>query len=148
MQSVIGGAGSGRRRLVIERFPHARWHRLAPGDGADACLAGCELSGGGVSGHDTWEVLVVDGIADWLAAALAETPDDDALRGIWLGLLDRLAAAPGEAVLILDEMGRGIVPMDPAARRLRDHNGWLAQAAAARSRAVWYLRHGLCKRLK
>ncbi len=137
MQSLIGGAGSGRRRLAAERFPGARWHRLAAGEAA-ACL---EARGGG-------EVLVVDGIADWLAAALAETSDDEALRGLWSGLLDGLAAAPGEAVLILDEMGRGIVPMDPAPRRLRDHNGWLVQAAAARSRAVWYLRHGLCKQLK
>ena len=138
MQSLIGGAGSGRRRLAAERFPGARWHRLAAGEAAAACL---EAQGGG-------EVLVVDGIADWLAAALAETSDDEALRGLWSGLLDGLAAAPGEAVLILDEMGRGIVPMDPAARRLRDHNGWLVQAAVARSRAACYLRHGLCKQLK
>lgn len=138
MQSVIGGAGSGRRRLVIERFPHARWHRLVAGEGVAACLAG----------HEARETLVVDGIADRLAAELAVTPDDDALRGVWLGWLDALEAASCEAVLILDEMGRGIVPLDPAARRLRDHNGWLAQAAVGRSRAVWYLRHGLCKRLK
>ncbi len=138
MQSLIGGACSGRRRLAAERFPNARWHRLAAGEDAAACL---EAQGGG-------EVLVVDGIADWLAAALAETPDDDTLRDTWLGLLDGLAAAPGEAVLILDEMGRGIVPMDPMARRLRDHNGWLVQAAAARSHTVWQLRHGLCKQLK
>ncbi len=138
MQSVIGGAGSGRRAIVAERYPRACWHQLAAGEGAAACLAA----------HERSEILVVDGIADWLAAVLAETPDDDALRGVWSGLLDGLAAAPGEVVLILDEMGRGIVPMDPAARRLRDHNGWLVQAAVARSQAVWYLRHGLCKRLK
>lgn len=138
MHSFIGGAGSGRRRLVTERFPEARWHRLAAEEGVDACLAG----------HEGREALVVDGIGDWLAAALTETPDDDALRGVWQGLLDGLVAAPCEVVLVLDEMGRGIVPMDPAARRLRDHNGWLTQAAVARSQAAWYLRHGLCKQLK
>ncbi len=138
MLCVIGGTCSGRRALVAERFPLARWHRLAAGEGAAASR----------DGHQGKEALVVDGIADWLAAALAETPDDEVLRETWLELLDGLAAAPGEAVLILDEMGRGIVPLDPAARRLRDHNGWLAQAAVARSQAVWYLRHGLCKRLK
>lgn len=137
MQSVIGGAYSGRRRLAAERFPRAGWHRLVKGEGA-ACLAG----------HGEGEVLVVDGITDWLAAALAEIPDDDALRGVWQGLLDGLVAAPCEVVLILDEMGRGIVPVDPAARRLRDHNGWLAQAAVERSRTAWYMRHGLCKQLK
>lgn len=138
MLCIIGGACSGRRRLAAERFPDARWHRLAPGEDAAACL---EAQAGG-------EVLVVDGIADWLAAALAETPDDDTLRDIWMGLLDDLDAAPVEAVLILDEMGRGIVPMEPVARRLRDHSGWLVQAAVARSHAVWQLYHGLCKQLK
>lgn len=138
MQSVIGGACSGRRRLVNERFPEACWHRLVAGEEVDVCLAGQERK----------DVLVVDGIAAWLAAAVSETPDDDALRGIWQGLLDGLVAAPCEVVLILDEMGRGIVPMDPAARRLRDQNGWLVQAAMTRSQAVWYLRHGLCKQLK
>ncbi|MCE0732194.1 bifunctional adenosylcobinamide kinase/adenosylcobinamide-phosphate guanylyltransferase [Halomonas sp. G15] len=138
MQSVIGGAYSGRRRLAAERFPRAGWHRLVKGEGAEECLVG----------HAGRDVLVVDGLAAWLSAALAEIPDDDALRETWLRLLDGLVAAPCEAVLILDEMGRGIVPMDPAARRLRDHNGWLAQAAVERSRTAWYMRHGLCKQLK
>ncbi|WP_300274415.1 bifunctional adenosylcobinamide kinase/adenosylcobinamide-phosphate guanylyltransferase [Halomonas sp.] len=138
MHSIIGGACSGRRQLAAQRFPCAGWHRLVKGEGAEECLAG----------HAGREVLVVDGIAAWLSAALAEIPDDDALRETWLRLLDGFVAAPCEAVLIFDEMGRGIVPMDSAARRLRDHNGWLVQAAVERSRVAWYLRHGLCKQLK
>ncbi len=49
--------------------------------------------------------------------------------------------------LILEEMGRGIVPMSPRQRRLRDLNGWLAQDAAARAEAVYYVWHGLVRRL-
>ncbi len=141
MQCFIGGACSGRRALVAERFPAARWHRLAEGEGVmtrhDGLVPGVPQ--------------VITGWGDWLAAALAEG-DDDGVRASWRAMLDALAeaqrAAGGEVVLILDEMGRGIVPMAPEARRLRDLNGWLAQEAAARSEAVWYVRHGLARRIR
>lgn len=141
MQCFIGGACSGRRALVAERFPAARWHRLAAGEGVATRHDGLAP---GVP-------LVVTGWGDWLAAALAES-DDDGVRASWRAMLDALAeaqrAAGGEVVLVLDEMGRGIVPMAPEARRLRDLNGWLAQEAAARCEAVWYVRHGLARRIR
>ncbi len=141
MQCFIGGACSGRRALVAERFPAAYWHRLAAGEGVVTRHLGLAP---GVP-------LVVTGWADWLAAALAEGDDDD-VRASWHSMLDALAeascAAGSEVVLILDEMGRGIVPMAPETRRLRDLNGWLAQEAAARSEVVWYVRHGLARRIR
>ena len=53
----------------------------------------------------------------------------------------------GQAVLILLEMGRGIVPLGLENRRLRDLNGWLAQDTAARCERVWYVWNGLVKEL-
>lgn len=142
MLCIIGGACSGRRALVAERYPQAVWHRLEPGE-PPAGWAGRATSGG---------VLVVTGWAEWLKALLAATADDEAVRSAWraqLSALDeREREAQGEALLILDEMGCGIVPMAAEARRLRDLNGWLAQEVASRSRAVWQVRHGLCKQLK
>lgn len=138
MQLFIGGACSGRRDLVAARFPRARWHRLAEGQ---------PLAGWGDAGSAG---LVVTGWARWLAAALIREPDDARLRGAWREALDALATQRpdgGETLLILDEMGRGIVPMAAEDRRLRDLNGRLAQDAAARCAAVWYVRHGLARRL-
>ncbi|WP_416137423.1 bifunctional adenosylcobinamide kinase/adenosylcobinamide-phosphate guanylyltransferase [Halomonas sp. HK25] len=142
MLCVIGGACSGRSALVAARYPRADWYRLGPGE-SPAAWAGLQTSGG---------VLVITGWADWLKARLAATVDDEAVRAAWRDLLVALGEAEretgGEALLILDEMGSGIVPLDPVARRLRDHNGWLTQEVAARSRVVCQVRHGLCKRLK
>ncbi|MBE0490557.1 MAG: bifunctional adenosylcobinamide kinase/adenosylcobinamide-phosphate guanylyltransferase [Halomonas sp.] len=142
MLCVIGGACSGRRALVAERYPQAVWHRLAPEE-SPAGWDALPPSGG---------VLVVTGWGDWLKALLATTADDEAVRTAWRAQLSALEEtereAQGEALLILDEMGCGIVPMAVEARRLRDLNGWLSQEVASRSRAVWQVRHGLCKRLK
>ena len=137
MQLFIGGACAGKRDAVMARFPEASWFRLAPGrplaDWRDQESPG--------------PVRVVTGWLGWLEAALAHEPDDDALRQQLAAELDRLGEAERrrgeETVLILPEVGRGIVPMAAGDRRLRDLAGWLAQDAAARASRVWYVRHGL-----
>ncbi|PXX99663.1 bifunctional adenosylcobinamide kinase/adenosylcobinamide-phosphate guanylyltransferase [Halomonas sp. LBP4] len=141
MQLFIGGACAGKRDTVSERFPVARWHRLEPG----TPLEGWRETA--ISG----EPLVVTGWAGWIEAALA-TRTDDGLRREWEQTLDAFADAEREraveVVVILPEMGRGIVPMAVEERRLRDLTGWLAQDVAERSEAVWYVRHGLVQRLR
>jgi adenosylcobinamide kinase/adenosylcobinamide-phosphate guanylyltransferase len=140
MQLFIGGARAGKRDLVAARFPDAAWHRLDE--------AGLE---GWMARRIPHVPLVLTGWTGWLAHSLAAEPDDDRLRTGLAAALEALVEAErgsdAEVVLILPEMGRGIVPMDPADRRLRDLAGWLAQDAAARAEAVWYVRHGLARRL-
>ncbi|MDT8895954.1 bifunctional adenosylcobinamide kinase/adenosylcobinamide-phosphate guanylyltransferase [Halomonas sp. I1] len=140
MQLFIGGACAGKRDLVAARFPDAAWSRV---DEAGLEGWGHALRPG--------TVRVLTGWAGWLKKALADEPDDDRLRARLVAALDTLRNAErearGEVVLILPEMGRGIVPMDAADRRLRDLAGWLAQDAAARAESVWYVRHGLARRL-
>nr|WP_298410702.1 bifunctional adenosylcobinamide kinase/adenosylcobinamide-phosphate guanylyltransferase [uncultured Halomonas sp.] len=141
MQLFIGGACAGKRDAVSKRYPTAHWHRLnagAPLDNWPAAVV-CSLP------------LVVTGWAAWIEAALSDEPEDDRLRRRLVAALDTLVAAERgglTVVLILPEMGRGIVPMSPLARRLRDLAGWLAQDAAERAEGVWYVRHGLVRRLK
>ncbi|RTR02379.1 bifunctional adenosylcobinamide kinase/adenosylcobinamide-phosphate guanylyltransferase [Halomonas nitroreducens] len=139
MQLFIGGACAGKRDTVAARFPEAAWHRAGQGGALSAWRD--RLA--------TGRPLVITGWGDWLAVALIEEADDDRLRG---RLADELAAmgeaerqTGGEVVLILPEMGRGIVPLAAADRRLRDLAGWLAQDAAAQAEAVWYVRHGLVR---
>ncbi|MCK2182497.1 bifunctional adenosylcobinamide kinase/adenosylcobinamide-phosphate guanylyltransferase [Halomonas getboli] len=139
MQLFIGGACAGKRDLVAARFPDAGWSRID------------EMGLDGAEHHlRPGAVRVLTGWTRWLAQALATEPDDDRLRERLVAALDALRNAErearGEIVLILPEMGRGIVPMDAADRRLRDLAGWLAQDAAARADAVWYVRHGLARR--
>lgn len=141
MQLFIGGTCAGKRGVVRQRFDSAGWH---------SAHAGCAL--------ETWpstaattRCLVLEGWERWLAERIAVEPDDDRLRHAMASELDALhaweAREGGEAVLIMLEMGRGIVPLLPGQRRLRDLNGWLAQDAASRCERVWYVWNGLVKSL-
>ncbi|WP_168013344.1 bifunctional adenosylcobinamide kinase/adenosylcobinamide-phosphate guanylyltransferase [Halomonas salinarum] len=141
MQLFIGGACAGKGDIVTTRFPGALW--LKAGEG------------GGLSG---WRdrlapgrPLVISGWSGCLSRALVDEGDDDRIRRRLADELEAMVEAErqgcGEIVLIVPEMGRGIVPMAVEDRRLRDLAGWLAQDAAARAEAVWYVRHGLARRL-
>lgn len=145
MQLFIGGACAGKRDAVSSRFPGACWHSAYDGQALETWRESLPRQG----------VLVLEGWERWLAAWLvdepADAPDDDPLRQRLRRFLATLKDLEREAaidvVLILPEMGRGIVPLDRAERRLRDLAGWLAQDAAACCEAVWYVRHGLVQRL-
>ncbi|WP_108447149.1 bifunctional adenosylcobinamide kinase/adenosylcobinamide-phosphate guanylyltransferase [Halomonas denitrificans] len=139
MRLFIGGACAGKRDLVANRFPAATWWRAGEGAFPDGWRS--RLAPG--------QCLVITGWLDGLTAALVDEPDDDRLRARLVAELEAMVEAErreqGEVVLILAEVGRGIVPLDPAERRLRDLAGWLGQDAAARADEVWYVRHGLAR---
>lgn len=139
MQLFIGGACAGKGDIVASRFPGALWLKLG--------------ENGGLSGwRDRFapgRPLVISGWSGWLSNALVDEGDDDRLRTQLVDELKAMVEAEGrgrgEIVLILPEMGRGIVPMAVEDRRLRDLAGWLSQDAAAHAEAVWYVRHGLVR---
>lgn len=142
MQLYLGGTCAGKRALVQMRFDEAVWcsaqrHGEQEWDRVALPEASC---------------LVVEGWERRLQAELAVESDDDRIRAWMKGELEALGRLEDrhglEIVLIMLEMGRGIVPMDPAQRRLRDLNGWLAQDAATLCDEVLYVRHGLARALK
>lgn len=142
MQLFIGGACAGKRDIVTARFPKAHWLTLGEGGSLDGWRDRLPAAG----------ALVISGWSDCLVRALANEHDDDRLRARLADELEAMAEAErrtgGQIVLILPEMGRGIVPMAPEDRRLRDLAGWLAQDAARQAEAVWYVRHGLARCLQ
>lgn len=141
MQLFIGGACAGKRNAVTSRFPSANWHRLEAGrpliDSQQALAANTPL--------------VITGVLEWLDAAL-ERDDNDALRQQWqrdiATLCQRADELNAALIMIATEVGRGIVPMQPELRRLRDLNGWFTQDATAQANHVWYVRHGLVMALQ
>ncbi|MCW4153136.1 bifunctional adenosylcobinamide kinase/adenosylcobinamide-phosphate guanylyltransferase [Vreelandella janggokensis] len=141
MQLFIGGACAGKHDAVTARFPDAVWHRLAPGKRLEECQQALVA--------DT--PLVITGVLEWLEAALANA-ENDALRQQWQGDMTRLCQRAGELkaplIIIANDVGRGIVPMQPKQRRLRDLNGWFTQDATAQADKVWYVRHGLVQLIK
>ena len=63
-------------------------------------------------------------------------------------LADMLADAPGPVVLVSNEVGQGIVPDNPTARRFRDEAGALHQRVAAAAGRVVLVTAGLAQTLK
>lgn len=94
------------------------------------------------------EVVVLDCLTVWLGNLLhrdgpgAETfPEVNAL-------LDLLAAPPCDLILVGNEVGLGIVPETPLARRFRDLAGFLNQEGAKRANRVVFMVSGLPLLLK
>ena len=80
-------------------------------------------------------LVLVDCLSLWLTnllMPLAGAPlDDAALEDAVDGLCDALVAAAGPVVLVSNEIGLGITPLTPEARRFVDELGRLHQAVAA-----------------
>ena len=73
-------------------------------------------------------VILVDCLTLWLSNLMADDADPLAAGA---GLVEALAAAPGPVILVSNEVGQGIVPANPLARRFRDAAGRLHQTVAA-----------------
>jgi len=80
--------------------------------------------------------IIVDCLTLWLSNLLAE--GDACFRLERQALLDILPSLPGTICLVSNEVGQGIVPLNPLARRFVDEAGWLHQdLARICERVVW-----------
>jgi adenosylcobinamide kinase / adenosylcobinamide-phosphate guanylyltransferase len=81
-------------------------------------------------------LVIVDCLTLWLSNLLAE--GDACFRLERQALLDILPSLPGTICLVSNEVGQGIVPLNPLARRFVDEAGWLHQdLARICERVVW-----------
>lgn len=91
--------------------------------------------------------LIVDCLTLWLTNLIL-CEDDTRLEHERRALLDTLPQLPGQLLLVANEVGLGIVPDNPLARRFRDEAGRLNQALAERCDDVLLITAGLPQRLK
>lgn len=94
---------------------------------------------------DPGRVILVDCLTLWLSN-LMEAERDVAGEGDALATM--LAEARGPVVLVSNEVGSGIVPMNALARRFADEQGRLNQKIAAAVQTVFLVAAGLPVRLK
>lgn len=90
--------------------------------------------------------VLVDCLTLWLSNLLAE--GEDCFRQERAALLESLPTLPGEIVLVSNEVGQGIVPANPLARRFVDEAGWLHQDLALLCERVIWVAAGLPQVLK
>jgi adenosylcobinamide kinase/adenosylcobinamide-phosphate guanylyltransferase len=96
------------------------------------------------------EPVLIDGFTLWLSALLGDDAPaiDPILDGPVAAALAAIAARPGPLVVVSDEVGSGIVPMDPGARAYRDLVGIAHQRLAGLADEVHLLIAGLPITLK
>ncbi|WP_335869892.1 bifunctional adenosylcobinamide kinase/adenosylcobinamide-phosphate guanylyltransferase [Bacillus sp. 2205SS5-2] len=143
VQLVIGGAYSGKRRVVRKKVNGGfSWVSAYEGKAFTDWRA-------------SWEeksTLVLEGWEKWLEDAILLESEDDIIRESFIQLFQDLVREEQtrgeETVLVMLEIGRGIVPIENRYRRLRDLAGWIAQDAAKLAKEVHYVWHGLAERLK
>jgi adenosylcobinamide kinase/adenosylcobinamide-phosphate guanylyltransferase len=94
--------------------------------------------------------VLLDGLTLWLSAVAGDDlADIDAVLGgpVAAGL-EAIARHRGPAVVVSDEIGLGMVPMDPGARAFRDLQGLVHQRLAAAADEVHLMVAGLPLTLK
>lgn len=142
MQLILGGAFTGKRKVVKEKQQAYSW-----------------ISS--YNGQNVWDwetkwtnntTLVLEGWENWILQELKYYKSNDEIRRKFRDLLHRLLDEENKRnnpiVLIMLDMGKGIVPLEKSERRLRDIAGWIAQDAATLSEHVEYVWNGLSRRLK
>ena len=90
--------------------------------------------------------LLVDCLTLWLSNLLAI--GEERLSNEISALLETLPRLSGQILLVSNEVGQGIVPANPLARRFRDEAGRLHQAVAARCNRATFIITGLPLTLK
>ncbi|MBU8919256.1 bifunctional adenosylcobinamide kinase/adenosylcobinamide-phosphate guanylyltransferase [Bacillus sp. FJAT-29953] len=142
MQLVIGGAFSGKRKVVKANHGTSSWVSAYEGD----------MVGDWETKWENGSTLVMEGWEKWIASELQNGENDDEIRRgfitIFKTLLKEEKNRNNRIVLIMLEVGKGIVPLHKDERRLRDLAGWIAQDAVSVSDEVDFVWNGLSKRLK
>lgn len=92
---------------------------------------------------DAMVPVVVDCLTVWLANVLEQELEPDLTA-----LIAAAHARAGDTFLVTNEVGEGIVPMHPVARRFRDESGFMNQRMAAAADRVIFMHFGLPNRLK
>lgn len=163
---VLGGTRSGKSRYGRERAhalggPHVTFVATArPGDPElDGRITAhrterptewqtieteCDLASA-IKSAAPQNVLLIDSLTLWVATTLEQSRPASAL---WPGVQAALAARAAAVVIISDEVGLGIVPIDAGVRAFRDELGTIHQRAATWADEVWFLVAGIPTRLK
>jgi adenosylcobinamide kinase/adenosylcobinamide-phosphate guanylyltransferase len=96
-------------------------------------------------------LFLVDCLTLWLSNILfsaSEQENEQRFRQQRQALLAILPTLKADILLVSNEVGQGVVPMNAMSRRFVDEAGWLHQAVAELSERVTFVTAGLPQRLK
>jgi adenosylcobinamide kinase / adenosylcobinamide-phosphate guanylyltransferase len=93
-------------------------------------------------------VVVIDCLTLWISNLMAAGRGDDAVLTEAENLARLLRASRYQALVVSDEVGSGLVPMDPVGRRFRDLLGWTNQTIGRASDLILMMVAGYPLRVK
>lgn len=99
-----------------------------------------------VSGAST--LILLDCLTLWVSNLMMRENGDPWVQAQFVRLDEVLQDISGRVVVVSNEVGLGIVPDNPMARRFRDLVGWLNQQVAARANRVVYMVAGMPVQVK
>ena len=155
---ILGGARSGKtaRALSLCPAPHCyiataeardaemadriAAHRAERGPSWDVAEAPLDLAATIAERAAPGTHLLVDCLTLWLSNLLHADRDREAETANLLAAID---AVPGSVVAVSNEIGLGLVPMEPLSRAFRDAQGRLNQQVAAAATRVEFVAAGL-----
>lgn len=165
---VTGGARSGKSgyaekqalslsgaRLYVATCPHGEDAELAAritrhqqdrtGKGWQTIEESCDLAG--VLARQSEKLILVDCLTLWLSNIMCaeggEKCDEDAIASRCRELIEVSRTRKGTVIYVTNEVGSGIVPDNPLARRFRDLAGRMNQTMAAAADRVVLVACGL-----
>jgi adenosylcobinamide kinase/adenosylcobinamide-phosphate guanylyltransferase len=102
--------------------------------------AGLDLAAA-IRGVAVGVTVLVDGLTLWVSLALADDPArvDAVLDGAFADVCAAIAGHDGPVVVVSDEIGLGLVPLDPLGRAFRDLLGMAHQRLVAQSDEAWFV---------
>lgn len=165
---VLGGARSGKSRfaeklaaetgrqkmylatsqaLDDEMVKRIEKHRQDRGDEWALLEEPLELAAALIDNSQADKVILVDCLTLWLSNLMMANRDveklSDELTDTLRGLSDT-----SQVILVSNEVGQGIVPIEKMSRDFRDHAGRLHQELAQVCGHVWFVTAGLPQKLK
>jgi adenosylcobinamide kinase / adenosylcobinamide-phosphate guanylyltransferase len=97
---------------------------------------------------DHADIAVIDCLTLWVANLLGRGESDDGVFAAADALAASLTVAPFKTIVVTGEVGSGIVPENPLARRFRDLLGWTNQRVARAADELLLMTAGYPLRVK
>jgi adenosylcobinamide kinase/adenosylcobinamide-phosphate guanylyltransferase len=165
---AIGGAASGKSAAALDlagqAMPRAflatgqpldgemaeriRRHQAARGPGWDTVEMPIDLASWFEATGSRYQTVVLDCLTLWLSNLKEAGFSDSAVPALVTELLQAMRMMHGRIVVVTNELGMGLVPMDADARRFRDLAGEVTQQFAREADEVYFVVAGLPVRIK
>ncbi len=95
-----------------------------------------------------YEVALLDCLTLWLSNVMAHTDGDGAVQFRSEDLVKAIREFGGACIVVSNEVGLGIVPDNPLARKFRDLAGMLNQKVAQAAEEVYFTAAGIPVKIK